>query len=66
MYPHGEGKVAIKKAGEELTADGDIGGEGFAGRVYERLGSPSSPTFETVRKYVRDLGLDPDGREWSG
>lgn len=45
-------------AGKELIKEGDKGGPGFPRRVYERMGSPKKPPFETVRKYVRKFFPD--------
>ena len=51
-------KQVVMVAGKELRNEGDEGGPGFPRRVYERMGSPKKPSFETVRKYVRELFPD--------
>ena len=52
-------QTVVFTVADELEREGDPGGRGFPRRIYERMGRPVKPSFETVRRYLSDRRRGP-------
>ncbi len=52
-------RTVVFNVADQLERERDPGGRGFPRRIYERIGRPVKPSFETVRRYLSDRRRGP-------